>query len=495
LSTPPIVTTTTADTSRSARPLCVDMDGTLLATDLLWESLLVVLKTRPLLLLKVPFWLLKGRAFLKRQLASHVTLNPSLLPYDQPVLDFLAQEHVCGRELVLATASDRILAERVADHLGLFSAVLASDGVTNLKGSSKLDSIRRHLDGEAFDYLGNSTADLPIWRHATRALLARPSRALVREARRVATVDKVFWPAASRVDILARALRVHQWSKNALLPVPLLLAHQATDVDRLGAVVIAMGAFSLVASAMYLVNDLLDLEGDRQHPQKHQRPLACGLLSIPGGLSIASVALVAALAASALLLPVAFLGALMLYAGTTMAYSVAAKRIAIVDVLVLAGLYTLRVVAGAAATDVRISPWFLAFLMFFFLSLAFVKRYTELALAERGDRSPAFLAARGYLPGDLDLVRSVGPASGCLAVAVLALYINSPEVHILYRQPATLWLVCPLLLYWITRVWLIAQRAQMPGDPVVFALRDRTSYVLAGLIGGILVAATVGLPS
>jgi 4-hydroxybenzoate polyprenyltransferase len=471
--------------------LYVDMDGTLLATDVLWELLIQALRTRPALLLRLPFWLLKGKAFVKRQLASRVPVQPALLPYHQPVIAFLTRERRAGRTIVLATASDRLVAEPVARHVGLFSAVLASDGRINLSGRTKLSAILRHADGAAFDYIGDSSSDLPIWRHASRAMLVGPSRRLLTRASDASTVENVLCPRPPLLAGLVQTLRVHQWSKNVLLLVPLLLAHHVTDLDRVLRAMLAVIAFSLAASAVYVVNDLLDLESDRQHPRKRGRPLAAGRVSIPAAVAMVPLAIVASGVIAITMLPGLFTGILGLYLGATTAYSFFLKRVAILDVLVLAGLYTVRVLAGAVATQVAVSPWFLAFSMFFFLSLAFVKRYAELRTAGGDGGEQAYLLARGYSVGDVDLLRSVGAASGYLAIAVLALYINSPEVHRLYGQPAWLWLMGPLLLYWITRVWFLAHRGQLDGDPVVFALTDGPSYVLAGLVGAVLMMAAL----
>ncbi len=477
--------------ARAVRPLYVDMDGSLLATDVLWELFVRLLKTQPLLLLRAPFWLLKGKAFFKRQIGSYVTLNPALLPYHEPVMVFLTQERNRGREIILATASDQIVANCVARHVGLFSAVLASDGTVNLAGRAKLSAILQHASGIPFDYLGNSWTDLPIWQKSSRAILVQPSRRLLAKAGQTSEVEAVSYPRPSLLSAFFRTLRVHQWSKNALLLVSILLAHKMLDVHRVFSVLLAFAAFCLAASGVYILNDLLDLENDRQHPHKRSRPLAAGLLPIPIALVTAVLAVAASLAIAGALLPHLFVGMLLLYLITTMAYSFVLKRIAILDVFVLAGLYTLRVVAGAVAADVIASPWFLAFSMFLFLSLAFVKRYGELHMAENGSGAKGFLDARGYQPGDLDLLRSVGTASGYVAVAVFALYINSGDVHLLYPRPAMLWLIGPLILYWITRVWSLAHRGRMHSDPVVFALTDRTSYVMAGLIALFLVIASL----
>jgi 4-hydroxybenzoate polyprenyltransferase/phosphoserine phosphatase len=484
---------TTQLNSESLRPLCVDMDGTLLATDALWESIVLVAKKQPTLLLWLPFWLYRGKAFLKRQLALHVTLNPALLPHNEAVVSFVTAARRAGRHVVLATAADRRVADTVAQRLDVFSAVLASDGQRNLSGREKLAAIVDHLKGADFDYIGNSSTDLPIWKAAARSVLVRPSGSLLAKARRVSSVHEISWTRRTPLATVFRALRIHQWSKNALLFVPLLLAHRLTDSERVLQGVVAFVAFGLAASAVYLVNDLLDLETDRQHPQKRFRPIASGEMSIPMALAAAPVAIGASVAVTAATLPFSFVAVLLLYLVTTSAYSLGLKRIAIIDVLLLAGLYTLRVVAGAAATDIAVSPWFLAFSMFIFLSLALVKRYAELKIASDADPTGyhPHLSGRPYLIGDLDLLRSVGSTSGYLSVAVLALYLNSPEVHRQYDSPVLLWLIGPLLLYWLTRVWLLAHRGQLNIDPVLFALTDRASYVVATLVVAILALATL----
>jgi len=473
------------------RPLYVDMDGTLLSTDVLWEMLIRLMGTRPWLLLSAPFWLMKGKAFFKRQLIARITLNPALLPYHKPVVAYLTRERQKGREIILATASDQGVAEAVARHVGLFSAVLASDGVVNLTGHAKLSAIRQHANGIAFDYVGNSQTDLPIWQQASRAILVQPSRHTLRKAGRTSSIEAVLCPRLPLLRVFLRTLRVHQWSKNALLLVPLLLAHKISDPQRVTSAILAFVAFSLAASGVYIINDLLDLESDRQHPTKRSRPLAAGLLPIPFALATALLAITSSMGIAVVLLPRLFIGMLLLYQATTMAYSFALKRIAVLDVFVLAGLYTMRVLAGAVAVDVPASPWFLAFSTFLFLSLALVKRYAELRLAEQSGGTGGFLAARGYQPGDLDLLNSVGTASGYVAAAVFALYINSSDVHVLYRRPAVLWLIAPLILYWITRVWLLAHRGRMHSDPVVFAFTDRQSYVLAVLVAVLLLIASL----
>jgi 4-hydroxybenzoate polyprenyltransferase len=303
----------------------------------------------------------------------------------------------------------------------------------------------------------------------------------------------------SRTDSLVRlehptatvlnALRVRQWVKNLLLFVPLLLAHAVGDPQAWLAAVLGFVAFSLCASAAYVVNDLVDREADRVHPTKRDRPFASGALPPLAGFVMAPSLLLIAFAVAWLALPALFLVALATYVIVTLAYSFALKRMAIVDVLVLAGLYALRVLAGGAATDIPVSEWLLAFSMFFFLSLALLKRYAELRLIELAPG--ASLAGRAYQADDLALLRTTGPSAGFISVLVLALYVTSPEVVVLYQRPALLWLVGAFLLYWVLRIWTRAHRGEMHDDPVLFAARDRASYVVAVLTGITLLAASL----
>jgi 4-hydroxybenzoate polyprenyltransferase/phosphoserine phosphatase len=468
-------------------PLCVDLDGTLIAGDLLWEAVLALLRQRPWLLLMLPLWLLRGKAHLKEQLAVCVRLAPETLPYHTAVLDFLRRERERGRWLVLATASNWRLARAVADHLGLFDEVLASDLTTNLKGRSKLAALQRRYGATRFDYIGDATADLPVWAAARRAYVVKPSQRLLKRAQARCTPEVLAEPAANPARSLFRLLRPHQWAKNLLLLVPLVGAHAVTDSTRLLAVLVGLAAFSLCASAVYVLNDLTDLEADRRHPTKCRRPLASGALSIRSGLVLFALLFSVSFAVSAVWLPPAFTGLLALYAVLTTAYSLRLKREPILDTFVLAGLYLHRIVAGGVAAGVPVSGWLMAFAIFFFLSLALAKRYAELARAasEQADALPR----RGYLIEDLGLIQSVGPASGYMAVLTLCLYINANDVLRLYHTPDLLWVMCLILFYWITRVWFLARRRVLHEDPVIFAIKDPVSYAAGLGMLGILIAA------
>ncbi len=468
-------------------PLCVDLDGTLLRTDMLQESLVAAARRAPWILLLVPFWLAGGRARLKRELARRAALDPALLPYDADVLALVRGERERGRRIVLATASDHAIAERIAAHLGCIDEVLASDGVANMKGANKARALEARFGARGFDYVGDCHADLAIWSVAHAAYVCgRLAPRVRRRLEGTTPVVPVPRERAARWPLL-RAMRLHQWAKNLLVFVPLVTAHRLSDAGAVQAAFVAFVAFSLAASGTYLVNDLTDLEHDRRHPSKRRRALAAGDLPLWTGGLLAPV-LVGLAFGLALALPALFVAELGAYVATTVAYSAWMKRLVLVDVFTLAGLYAVRILAGAAAIAVPVSHWLLVFSLFMFLSLALAKRYTELSgLARReGGAAPG----RGYRIEDRALVGVLGVASGQLSVLVFSLYITSPEVRVLYAQPGLLWLVCPILLYWVARVWLLAYREQLHDDPLVFALRDRASYLLGAATLAVLVLAT-----
>ena len=387
--------------------------------------------------------------------------------------------------MVLATASERRLARLVSDHLGIFTGVIASELDFNCKGPDKLAAILKDSDGRGFEYVGDSSADLPIWRQARQAVIVSSEPRLLRRAKTVCPPAKVIEPQGSGLRDTIRALRPHQWVKNLLLFVPLITSHHMFEPAYLVPAILALLTLCMAASATYLLNDLLDLQSDRIHPNKRSRPLASGRVSIPQAFVMFAL-LMAGVVVAMLLQPWYFDALVLCYLILTTAYSLVLKRKLMADVICLAALYTLRIVAGGEATGIEISPWLMVFSMFFFLSLAFAKRYTELiTFHDRKGKIPG----RGYQPIDLEMIRTLGPASGYLCLLVMAQYIYSPEVQRLYSRPWILWLACCVLLYWISRIWFLAHRRQLPHDPVVFALRDRNSYVAGLMLVLILLAA------
>jgi 4-hydroxybenzoate polyprenyltransferase/phosphoserine phosphatase len=459
-------------------PLCVDLDGTLIHSDLLFESALLLIKRNPLYLLLMALWLFRGKAVLKAQIASRVSLNPAALPYNQEFVSWLTSERRAGRSLWLCTATNQQLADAVAAHVGLFEGVLASTPQTNLAGAAKADRLVERFGERGFDYCGNEQRDLAIWRRANGAIVVNASNSVERAAAGGAPVVQSFPSRSRRWRAALRALRPHQWAKNGLIFVPLFAAHRAADVGALTDVILATVAFCLCASSVYILNDLLDLEADRAHARKSKRPFAAGDLSIAAGLALFPL-LLAVGVTIAVFLPQKFQIVFATYYVLTCAYSFALKGRVIIDALALAGLYTLRIIAGAAAAAVPLSFWLLIFSVFLFLSLAFVKRYAELDALRRQQRLRA--AGRGYHVEDLAVLQSLGTSAGYISVLVLALYINSPDIAALYQRPKMIWLLCVLALYWISRVWMKAQRGEMHDDPVVFALKDRISLAVAVL--------------
>lgn len=463
----------------SARPipLCVDLDGTLIHSDLLFESALSLLRRNPLYLFAFVAWLARGRAHLKREIARRAEVDATTLPYDERVVGWL-REQAADRPRVLCTASDAVLAQGVAAHLGLFDEVLASDGERNLAGRHKGEALRERYGDKGFDYAGNEYRDLHIWKHARRAVVANADAGLAAAAAGCCEVERVFDPRPRGLRTWIKALRLHQWLKNLLVFLPLFTSHRVLETATTLNCVLAFFAFGLCASGVYLLNDLFDLDADRRHPRKRLRPFAAGTLPLSAGLVMAPLFALAGLAL-ALWLSAAFAGVLACYYVLTLAYSLRLKRIVMLDVVVLAALYTVRIIGGAVVIGGGLSFWLLAFSMFLFLSLAMLKRYTELHALVGSGRSEA--SGRGYAVDDIALIQSLGGASGYMSVLVLALYINSTASEALYRNQQVLWLLCPLLLYWISRVWLIAHRGQMHDDPVVFALVDRVSRVILAL--------------
>lgn len=465
--------------------LVVDLDGTLIRTDLLHESFWSALSRH----WSVPFLalrhMLRSRAALKRWLAGRSRIDVTTLPYDPLILDMIAKRRAEGGRIMLVTAADKALADRVAAHLGLFDAVAGSNGEVNLKGPEKAARLVGEFGEKGFDYVGDARADLPVWAAARQAYTLHAGPRLRAEVDAAAPGAQHLGEARGWLRPALRAIRPHQWLKNLLVFMPVLAAHQMA-LPPLSAATPAFIAFCLSASAVYVLNDLLDLRADRSHRRKSKRPYAAGDLPIQSGVWLFSSLALAGLAVGSFL-GLAFIGLLVLYQVATTTYSLVLKRRPVIDICTLAGLYTLRIAAGGVATDIGLSVWLLAFSTFFFFSLATVKRLAELSeLHSIGGR---LAAGRGYRVEDLPLVAGMALSSGYVAVLVMALYINAPEVQALYNRPEFLWGICVVLLYWVSRVVLWAHRGEMPDDPVVFAMRDRTSLQCLWLILAVLVVA------
>ncbi|MGV3709723.1 MAG: UbiA family prenyltransferase [Gemmatimonas sp.] len=458
-------------------PLVVDMDGTLILSDTLFEGSVQMWKAHPLTCLQYPFWLLRGRAGFKRAIADNVNFDARQMPYNEALVEHLREQRKT-RKIVLCTAADHRFAAGVARHLKLFDDVIATTDGVNLKSEAKAAELVRRYGKGGFDYAGNDLADVAVFAEARRAIVVNPSRALQRQLPAVRNADRFAeTPRPKATAELWRALRPHQWVKNLLVYVPLLAVVSNANFDSVVDASLAFVTFSMIASSVYLLNDLLDLPSDRKHPRKRHRPFASGTVPIVYGILLIPVLLVAGFAV-AVGLSWLFTGIMFVYAVLTLLYSFWLKRVASLDTLILAGLYTLRILAGAAAIDVVPSVWLLSFSMFLFLSLALAKRHSEIIEIQES-QTLSSIPDREYRADDLMVLIGQGSASGYAAVLVLALYINSDAVRLQYRHPEVIWLICPLVLYWINKLWINSQRRQIYDEPIVWALRNRVSRLIA----------------
>jgi len=468
--------------------LVVDLDQSLVATDTLVESVLLYLKARPFGFFLLLAWLCKGKAHFKAQLAKRVCPTASLLPYRREVMEFAKRAKVSGKPVILATASHRRVAESVAAHVGLFSGILASDATNNLSGRHKLEAINAEAAGRPFAYIGDALVDMPIWETAHTAVVVEPTKRL-RKA--LGKHPRVEIPRSAKgngtIKIWIKALRLHQWAKNLLVFVPAAMAHRIAEPSILLALFLAYLSLSLTASSVYLLNDLLDLEADRKHSRKKNRPVASGTFSIGKAIFLVPLLFLAGLAVALTSLPLPYFFCLVFYLILTTLYSFYLKQQVILDVIALATLYTFRVIAGAIAVDIFVSSWLLAFSMFFFLSLALMKRYSEMLMMHEEIKK---MPGRGYLKLDAATIMTSGITSGQLSLLVFALFMNDSNMQELYGKPQLLWLVLPVLFYWITRMWLLAHRGGMAEDPIVFTIKDRASWCALGIIILILLAAS-----
>ena len=459
----------------TAIPLAVDLDGTLILTDTLHESAVRALRSHPLQTLQIPLWLAQGKAYLKQRLANLTEFDASALPYNHDLIAWLKDQRALGRRLILCTASDRLM---------------ASDGVNNLSARHKAAALKERFGHQGFDYAGNSADDLPVWSEARHAIVVNAPASVQRQARQRCEVEKEFPSLSSNAGALPSVLRMHQWLKNLLLFIAPLAAHQTPSADLSSMLLLAFFSFSLCASAVYIANDLFDLDSDRHHPRKRLRPFASGRVSVAKGVVLFPLLL---LNAFLFAIPIgsAFVGWLLFYFLLTCAYSWGLKRVVLIDCLVLAMLYTVRIIAGAAAAGIALSFWLLAFSVFLFLSLAFVKRYAELKTHADDGRDHAH--GRGYWISDAPLVQSLGITSGYAAVVVLALYLNSDAVVKLYQQPVVMWSAVPVMLFWISWMWMKAHRGEMHDDPLLFAVRDKASLLSGCAFALVLFVATRGI--
>src|SRR5258708_6328446 len=468
------------------KPLVVDLDGTLVRSDLLAESAFAHLGHNPMRVVGLLSAIRRGKAALKAEIAAKTEIDVSHLPYDEDVVSLIRQRRAAGNQVYLASASNERYVRAVADHLGLFDGWFASNDKENLSSASKARRLVEAFGEGGFDYVGNGRADLAVWTVASQRIAVRISAVVRSQLMDIDRDATVFENAIDRTRAWIKLLRVHQWAKNALVFVPLMTARRF-DLLAFAEAIGAFFAFSLAASAMYILNDVIDLDADRKHPSKKHRPLAAGSVPIVTAMALIPALLVVAFIGALAIAP-ALAAVLLAYVMLTTAYASLLKRKMLVDVLTLASLYTIRVVGGAVAISVPLSEWLLGFSIFIFTALALIKRYVD--LAARLDKDLSNPTNRNYRKSDLDIVAALAAGASFNAVTVFALYISSDMVRPLYRHPEALWLICLILMYWLARALLMAHRRLMPDDPIVFALRDCNSYVALGLIGLIPIGAS-----
>ena len=458
--------------------LCLDLYGTLIRSDALFESIFQMAKVNPFLLLLVPIWLLKGKPNLKEEINKRIDFNAKYLPYNQGLIDYAISEKSNGRKIYLATASHISIAQKVAEHLNFFDGVYATKDGYNLKSNKKAKILNQEFGKGNYVYAGDAKVDFNIWKDSAAAIVVSNKSSFIDDVRDKFNIEKEFYNKSNLFKSILKEIRVYQWVKNILLFLPIVLAHTIDNITDLTNVLIGFFSFSISASFVYVLNDLLDLDSDRNHPRKKNRPLASGDLPIQIGIALVPILFIIGVGLS-LLLNFKFQLILLAYILITTAYSFSLKKIPILDIIILATLFTSRIVAGAFAANVYLSMWILAFSMFFFMNLAVLKRYTELLVMKKNKQIKA--VGRGYHIEDMGLLLSIGPAAGFLSVLVFVLYIDSSQATGLYSEPLVLWLIAPVFLYWISRIWHLSVRGNMTDDPIVFTGKDKVSYIV-GLI-------------
>lgn len=459
--------------------LAVDLDGTLTPTDTLYESILLLIRKKPLWLFFLLNYLLKGKAAFKAMLSDKINLDVTSLIYNNQLIDWLKVQKNRGTKIILCTAANEKIANSVADHLQCFESVIASNNKINIKSTLKREVLEKKYGFKGFNYVGNSNDDLSVWAGASEAILVNTSNSTRRKAEKLANVTKIFPSKKPSLFDFFRVIRLHQWLKNLLLFVPIFAAHKINDVHDIILLFFAFCSFCACASSVYIINDLVDLENDRKHPTKFNRPFASGIMPIKIGILLAPLfVLISLLIAFRIGYDFAFV--LIAYFTLTLLYSIWLKTIVLIDCLTLSILYSIRIIAGAIVVEVVLSFWLLAFSVFIFLSLAFVKRYVEITLhAPKGNK---MIHGRGYFKKDAQLVQTIGVVAGYLSVLLMALYIHSENVAILYSFPELIWSAVFLILFWVSWLWFKAHRGEVPDDPLIFAVRDKTSLIVSFLI-------------
>lgn len=459
--------------------LVCDLDECLIKSDALYEQWISLIKTKPLFFFVSLLWLLKGKSYFKNQVAKHTAIHAHLLPYRAEVIDVIKSYRAQNKgQVILASASPQPWIQAVANHLGLFDHSIGSSEDKNLKGSKKLQAIKEVIGNKSFSYIGDHMVDLALWQESAEIIAVNPSQPLKIKIQALNKPTKIITDKKNQWRLMFKQIRPHQWVKNALVFLPALAGHKVFETDVLLKCLIAFAGFSLSASFVYVLNDLLDLPADRNHHTKKLRPFASGNLSIKWGVFLLP-SLLAGIVFFASLLPLPFAAWISTYLVLNIAYSLYLKQSVVVDIIILSMMYTLRIFAGSAAASVPVSEWLLSFSTLFFFSLACVKRYTEIIRS----KNKITLDGRGYRQVDHPIIQSLGVGSGLLSILIILLYLQSTEVRALYKNPQSLWYATPILLFWISRIWLLTNRDEIHDDPVVFAVKDKVSWFCFALLG------------
>jgi len=472
-------------------PICVDLDGTLVKTDLLLETFINVVKNDWVNLFRVPAWFFLGKAAAKEKLAKISSIDPATIPYNEKLLEYLKKERLNGGKIVLATASDQQIAGQIALHLGIFDDVVASDGITNLKGEAKTKVLVERYGERGFVYVGNSRTDLKVWQRANSAILVNTGRSIPKAAAALCPVEGEFLDTKSSLQGLIKEARPHQWLKNLLVFISPMAAHLLFNPTTFFHTLLAFVVFCFAASGIYIINDLFDLETDRRHPRKRNRPFASGDLPLQYGLAGPIFIGIAIALGSALSLE--FILIVYVYVTLSLSYSQFLKTKPLVDVFCLALLYTIRVVAGGVVAKSGVSIWLLNFSGFLFLSLGFLKRYAEYSISTNGEKI-VLSSRRGYTEHDSLLIIIMGVCSSFVSTLVFAFYVNSTQGVLAYKTAYLMWGIVPLVLFWQLRLWLATVRGYMHDDPVVYAAKDKISYLVMAIVVVIYLLASLGLP-
>ena len=468
-------------------PIVVDLDGTLTPTDTLVESLIKLCKKSPIQFLYSWKFLFFGIATFKQRVSDLISLDVKRLPYRADLVAFLKKEKKAGRRLILATAADRKIASAVADHMGLFDDVLSSDGKANLKGTKKLQAIQ-NLVGNDFVYAGDSKADLKVWQASESAIVVGNNVGVANKARSLTKTTQTFASPRPCIGDWLRILRLRHWLKNSLMFIPAITGMTVANAVALYDLAGGFFAFGMLTSATYIFNDLWDLESDRGHPTKCQRPLASADISIVSSIAIGVVLILLGLVVG-YCLNFAFFLSMLMYMFTTGAYSAAIKKLVVMDILVLASLLTLRIVLGGLLCNLEISSWLLAFSFTAFFSLAILKRCTELVNLKT--RNLTWVDGRGYSVKDLDFLWPAGISATVCSIVIFLQYISNEEVIGNYQSPALLWVAGFGITYWMSRLWIMTARGDMDDDPIAFATKDKTSLITVIIIAFVFIFARV----